>query len=196
MDVPTLDEYNLAIKQKLEGLILEDENGIDKKVPVNFANPELEFQVKEVPSIIIFSSEMVLDTTRWTNDSIITDIQKDENGNPDSILELKYPEPYNIFYTFRYYFRYQVDGNVILTHILKKFPRVTYLEVRNEKYDMLYEGQADPMVGYKTFGEQKVKREFIKQVQYKLEALLDLNESGKRKKLVKESPILNVSTKE
>lgn len=196
MIIPTLDEYNIAIQQRLKGLILEDENGVAREVPVYFANPEPEFQVKEVPSIVIFSSEMVLDTSRWTNDVIITDIRKDENGNLDSLLELNNPEPYNIIFTFRYYFKYQIDGNVILMHILKQFPRVSYLDVKGEKYDIIYQNQADPMFGYKTFGEQGERREFVKQVQYKLEALLDLNDLGRRKKVVKESPIINVSTKE
>ena len=192
MDIPTLDDYNLAIQQKLKGLELTRENNTIKEVPVYYGNPEPEFRVKEVPSIVFYNSELVIDTSRWTNDRMITDIEKDMENNPDSILELNHPEPFNIIYFFRYYFKYQEDGNIILAHILNRFPRVSYLEINNDKYDIFYEGQADPMVGYKNFGEQSEKREFVKQVQYKLEALLEVDNLGVRKKVAKEVPRLNV----
>ena len=192
MNIPTLDDYNLAIQQKLEGLKIIGDNNIIKDVPAYYGNPESEFKIKEVPAIVFYSSEMVVDTSRWTNDRLITDIEKDEENNPDSILELNHPEPFNIIYFFRYYFKYQEDGNIILAHILNRFPRVSYLEINNDKYDIFYEGQADPMVGYKNFGEQSEKREFVKQVQYKLEALLEVDNLGVRKKVAKEVPRLNV----
>lgn len=196
MYVPTLDDYNEAIKKKLQGLYLVGKNGVKEEVKVYFQNPEVEIQVKELPSIVIYQSNIVLDTSRWDNNIYYGNVKRNDSGVPISITEFRAPEPYTIFYTFRYYYEYMQDGTVIFHHILKRFPRITYIEVKGQKYDMFYEGGSNPNVGYKDFGALK-KREFVNQVTYKLEALLSIDDIiNYEKKLVLHKPIINVKKKE
>ncbi|MBO8161152.1 MAG: hypothetical protein H0Z24_05900 [Thermosipho sp. (in: Bacteria)] len=190
MQIPTLDDYDLAIQQKLKGLIVKN-----KEVPVYYMNPEHEFKIKEVPCIVFYRVGLVRDLSRWSNDKVIYDVITDTDNNPIEAKYKAHPEPYNIFYVVRYYYRYHRDGIILFNHIMTTFPRASYLDILDMQYDIYFDSFSNPSSGYKDFGIQDKKREFVEQITYRLEALLDLSQQEGQVKFVQDTPIINTQLK-
>lgn len=186
MEFPTIDHYNLAIKQELTGLVLDGQ-----EVPVVYKNPEVEVAVKDVPSIVFFRHKLIPDLSRSSNDYMNADITYDLDGEKDSVERKKYPEPFNILYTIRYYFRLEQHASILMTHVLRSLPRTGFITTLGQDYDFFLE-EAPKLLGtgYKDFGEVDTEREFSEQLMYSLEAVIDMYDS-EFTKLTKELPTLS-----
>lgn len=167
-----LDE---ALIKKLSGLKVEDEMGQLRDVPVLYINPEKEFQISEYPTIVIYRQGIYPDPVRWTNDKFYDNPVYDENGDLIRIDERDAPDPLNVYYGIRLFYKYQMDGVMLNQHLMSKLRRGAYLEVEGYQYDVIFVSYRNPEATYRTFGDldENKPREFYEQYLFKVEVELD-----------------------
>lgn len=171
-DFSQVDE---ALLKHLAGLMIEDENGAPKEVPIVYIDPEIEFQISEYPTIVIFRQGIYPNDYRWTNDKFYDNPVYDEKGDLITLDERDAPDPFNMYYGIRLYYQYQMDGVKLNQHIMSKLRRGSFLSINEDEYDIIFVSYKNPEATYRTYGDQpeNKQREFYEQYLYKVEMELD-----------------------
>jgi hypothetical protein len=148
-----------------------------KPVPVHYYTPDLDLVEIAKPSIIFYRADPVRDLTRWKKDEIRDNEKYDLNGNLVSVDVRQPPEPYSITYNVRTNYEFQQDGVTFNRYFLRKFPRGSYLTIKNIGYDVELLSGGLWGSGYKDFGRvTEGKRIFMGNFSFRVNILLDLYE--------------------
>jgi hypothetical protein len=208
-EVPTINDYNLALYNKLVNktkTVTNDDGDSytegfaeinEEDILVTYKNPEAEFRVKQVPAIVLYRHKIMYDPSRDTNDSMVYVNSWIDDETPKDVVKRDYPVPFNIFYSVEFYFKREFISPFISQYIMSKLPKRGVLKINGQTYGIdLEEAPSLTDFGYKTFGEMGTKRESNERLLYKLEGELDLEGDISPSNVVLYHPEFNVNKKE
>lgn len=177
--ITSYEQVDQAIFDKLQGCMINDSNDVPQPVPVHFYNPDLDLKDADYPLFVVYRQSEMPDDARRSIDDVRDNlryipIEVTGELQLDSVDKRDNPEPWNIIYAVRLFADYHTDMNSMKWFFRQQFPRFTYIEINNVKYDVSHFGFDLSGSGYKDFGltEDGVKK-LVEQYLLKVEVNFD-----------------------